>query len=428
MNKALLKKLLSLSILGGLFFTGCEEDDEGFNNGELVGQWEITYYYANRTRVVANPAGVSADTEYRSYFKWKDGDAFAAAAGLPAAAVHAGTDVELFKVKDGDNLLGYPQTLEYSTTSTPSLAQLGVAITLTLSDAPSKGQPADYLISGTYPSYVFDEDACNTAVSIAPITDAGLYTPNLDANGAEKLGNLIIEPDPTKGGNVLPPFADGSFTVTAAGTSDGRDESTINYVDRNGHDERYKEVKTSWSEEDDRVIQGYGYAFTNDAGDLLASGAPYGNTAQPATSEGYVNINLLAKSAGQSTDVGELWGGYQTWYFFNVMAAFKGQVTDIKAPLTDLDGDSNITVADMIAFMHADNLAGGGGKSPFGLPYSVLVNSSNPQQPVPNNDSTRDLDLTNLGAGGKMKYKVMGLCVPTNEIVTVKSKWSRIEE
>ena len=32
---------------------------------------------------------------------------------------------------------------------------------------------------------------------------------------------------------------------------------------------------------------------------------------------------------------------------------------DIKAPLTDLDGDSNITVADMIAFMHADNLAGG---------------------------------------------------------------------
>ena len=69
MNKALLKKLLSLSILGGLFFTGCEEDDEGFNNGELVGQWEITYYYANRTRVVANPAGVSADTEYRSYFK-----------------------------------------------------------------------------------------------------------------------------------------------------------------------------------------------------------------------------------------------------------------------------------------------------------------------------------------------------------------------
>ena len=242
------------------------------------------------------------------------------------------------------------------------------------------------------------------------------------------MGNLIIEPDPTKGGNVLPPFADGSFTVTAASTSDGRDESAINYVDRNGHDERYKEVKTSWSEEDDRVIQGYGYAFTNDAGDLLASGAPYGNTAQPATSEGYVNINLLAKSAGQSTDVGELWGGYQTWYFFNVMAAFKGQVTDIKAPLTDLDGDSNITVADMIAFMHADNLAGGGGKSPFGLPYSVLVNSSNPQQPVPNNDSTRDLDLTNLGAGGKMKYKVMGLCVPTNEIVDVRSKWSRIEE
>ena len=87
MNKALLKKLLSLSILGGLFFTGCEEDDEGFNNGDLVGLWEITYYYANRTRVVANPAGVSADTDYRFYFKWKDGDAFAAAAGVPGVLI-----------------------------------------------------------------------------------------------------------------------------------------------------------------------------------------------------------------------------------------------------------------------------------------------------------------------------------------------------
>ena len=127
---------------------------------------------------------------------------------------------------------------------------------------------------------------------------------------------MIIEPDPTKGGNVLPPFADGSFSVTAAGASDGRDESKIDYVDRNGHDERYKEVKTSWSEEDDRVIQGYGYAFTNDAGDLLASGAPYGNTAQPATSEGYVNINLFAKSAGQTTDVGDYLGRLSNLVFF----------------------------------------------------------------------------------------------------------------
>ena len=72
--------------------------------------------------------------------------------------------------------------------------------------------------------------------------------------------------------------------------------------------------------------------------------------------------------------------------------------------------------------------AGGGGKTAFGLPYTLLVDSSNPQLPVPANDSARDLDLSNLAAGGKMKYKVVGLCVPTNEIVTVKSKWSRIEE
>ena len=424
MNKTLLKKLLSLSILGGLFFTACEDDDEGFNNGDLVGEWEITYYYANRSRVVALPAGTDASTEYRSFFKWKDGDAFAAAAGVPAALVHGGTDIELFKVKDGDNLLGYPQVLEYSKTSTPSLADLNVAITLTLSDAPSKGLAADYVITGTYPSYIFDEVACNTSVSIAPITDAGLYTPNVDKNGAEKLGNLIIEPDPNKGGNVLPPFADGTFSVTL-GTGDIADESSINYMDRNGHDEKYSEVKTTWNESEDRIIQGYGFAFSNDDGDLLASG---GNTAQPETSEGFVQLNKLAASAGLSTNVGELWGGYQTWYFFNVMAAYTAQLTDIKAPLTDLDASGDIGVPDMVAFMHNDNLAGGGMKTAFGMPFSVLVDSSNPLAPAVRNDSAVEFSLANMAVGGKMKYVVQGLCVPVNETVEVKSKWDRKAE
>ena len=438
MNKTLLKKLLSLSIIGGLFFTGCEDDDEGFNNGDLVGQWKITYYYAKRERTVALPADVAAGTRYNFFFQWKDVDAFKAATGttnLDANGngindINEGTNIPLFNVGDGDMLLGYPQTLEYSETTTPSLEQLNVKITLTLDDAPSKGLPAAYLIEGTYPSYIFDEKACNTSVSIAPITDVGLYTPDVTSDGTEKLGNLIIEPDPNKGGNVLPPFADGTFSITPAATDADVDEASIQYIDRNGHDEKYKEVKTTWSEKDDRVIQGYGFAFVDDDQNLLASG---GNTAQPESSEGWVNINKLAKSAGQSTDVGETWGGYQTWYFFNVMAAYTAQLTDVKAPLKDSTGKTladggSPTVTDMIVFMHSDNLAGGGGKTAFGMPYSVLIDSSNPLAPAPRNDSAGEFSLANMGAGGKMRYTVPGVCVPTNEIVDVRSKWDRVVE
>ena len=451
MNKTLLKKLLSLSIIGGLFFTGCEDDDEGFNNGDLVGQWKITYYYAKRERTVAIPAGLDTSTRYNFFFQWKDVDAFKAATGttnLDANGngindINEATNVPLFNVGDGDMLLGYPQTLEYSETTTPSLEQLNVKITLTLDDAPSKGLPAAYLIEGTYPSYIFDEKACNTKVSIAPITDVGLYTPDVTSDGTEKLGNLIIEPDPNKGGNVLPPFADGTFSITPAATDADVDEASIQYIDRNGHDEKYKEVKTTWNEADDRVIQGYGFAFVDDDQNLLASG---GNTAQPESSEGWVNINKLAKSAGESTDVGELWGGYQTWYFFNVMAAYTAQLTDVKAPLGDEDGSGSNgkdddgdgtadnpeekypTPADMVVFMHNDNLAGGNGKTAFGMPYSVLVDSSNPLAPAPRNDSAGEFSLANMGAGGKMRYTVPGVCVPTNEIVDVRSKWDRVVE
>jgi len=62
------------------------------------------------------------------------------------------------------------------------------------------------------------------------------------------------------------------------------------------------------------------------------------------------------------------------------------------------------------------------------MPYSVLVDSSNPLAPAPRNDSAGEFSLANMGAGGKMRYTVPGVCVPTNEIVDVRSKWDRVVE
>ena len=122
-----------------------------------------------------------------------------------------------------------------------------------------------------------------------------------------------------------------------------------------------------------------------------------------------------------------------TWYAFNIIAETSAKVADVKNPLTDLDGDNNITAADMIAYMHMDNLAVGGQKTALGMPYSVLVNSTNPLQPVPNNDSDHDVDVSSpatgsLLTGGKMTYVFStGTCFPHNETITFVADFERVE-
>mgnify|MGYP001971298512 CR=1 FL=1 len=63
----------------------------------------------------------------------------------------------------------------------------------------------------------------STAYAEVRIGLSGAYS-MFTSDGTEKIGNLIIEPDPNKGGNVLPPFADGTFSITPAATdADGDD-------------------------------------------------------------------------------------------------------------------------------------------------------------------------------------------------------------
>ena len=413
-----MKKVLFLTISSALLFTACEDDEAVVNNGLVVGTWKLDGYSATYERVVTVPAGQDKNQRYTHVVDWDaNGDAgteaFFQAIGGKTSPAYLGASQTLINVGDGENVPGFPRTLDLPTPA--HLLGFNVNLTLVTDDAPKKGEGATYKVSGKYPT-VRQAD-CQTTVTVASITDEGLYTIDVDKNGGPKLGNFMIQPDPTLGGAVLAPFYDGDYSITE-GVGEAPDEMLINYVDRDGHDARYAEVQSAWNESADRVIQGYGNVF-NDANGNIASADPNPAVLNPLYTGGYL-LNPAIPAA---------WGSQFTFYFYNINVAAAAQATDAKNPLTDLDGDGAVGAGDMIVFMHYDNLAGGGGKTAFGVPYSVLVDSSNPQQPVPVNDSDRVFSGAAAGAGGKMYYKVReAVCVPTNEIIKINSMWERAPE
>jgi hypothetical protein len=283
-----------------------------------------------------------------------------------------------------------------------------------IEDAPKRGESGTYAVTGTYPT--IRQANCQSNITIASITDQGVYISDFDKNGTEKLGNFMIEPDPVLGGAVLPPFNSGSYTVVE-GMSGAADQLKIDYVDLDGHDTRYTEVMDSWSETDDRVIQGYNLQF-NDAEGYLASADPNPAVLNPAYEGGFLRREALPAAYSNT----------MTFFFYNASVSAKAQAQDAKNPLTDLDGDGTVGIGDMVVFMHYDNLAGGGGKTPMGVPYVNMVDSSDPTTPKIVDDSGTIFSGANPNAGGRLYYKVReGLCVPTNEVITVKSVWERHE-
>ena len=156
----------------------------------------------------------------------------------------------------------------------------------------------------------------------------------------------------------------------------------------------------AWSEADDRVISGLSQLPVNTAGGFFTSPADPG--AGALASSAYIYNEALAS-----------WGSYLTWYAYNVIAETSVKAADVKNPLTDLDGDGSLTAVDMIIYMHADNLAGGGSVSAFGIPYALLVDSSNPAAPAAVNDSATDFNPTSpttMAAGGKLTFDVISDC------------------
>ena len=258
--KRLLSKVLFLSISATLLFTACEDDDEGVVNGDIVGSWELESLNLLYERVVSVPAGEDQNQEYKNYLDWDaNGDA-ATAAYFQAIgdAARLGATFSTVDIKNGDNIPGFPRTT--ALTSPAALAGFGVSLLLQIDDAAKRGEGATYKITGTYPT--IRQADCQTTITVASITDQGLYVSDFDRAGAEKPGNFMITPDPTLGGAVLPPFYTGSYEIDEH-MHDGEMEKVlhIDYIDEDGHDVRYANVQDSWSEADDRVITGYNLQF-----------------------------------------------------------------------------------------------------------------------------------------------------------------------
>ena len=313
--KRLLSKVLFLSISATLLFTACEDDDEGVVNGDIVGSWELESLNLLYERVVSVPAGEDQNQEYKNYLDWDaNGDA-ATAAYFQAIgdAARLGATFSTVDIKNGDNIPGFPRTT--ALTSPAALAGFGVSLLLQIDDAAKRGDGATYKITGTYPT--IRQADCQTTITVAAITDQGLYVSDFDRAGAELPGNFMITPDPTLGGAVLPPFYTGKYSV-GEHVHDGETEKvlSIDYTDEDGHDVRYANVQDSWSEADDRVITGYNFQF-NDADGNIATADPNPAVLNPAYKGGYFRSETLLNSN---------YSYQMTFYFYNAGLSLAAQV------------------------------------------------------------------------------------------------------
>ena len=403
MNSKLFKTF-SLLLGGMIVFTACDDDPAPVHNGDVVGEWNLSGLTGTYNRKVVTGSGIehSADS-YNLVASWDDAAGFAAATGNDAAFITGATNQTLAKWAAGMNAPGFPRT---NVLDAVSLAALGIVMKGVFDDAPSNDKPGTYKITGTYPSIRLNTETCTPYLTVPQINDQGNYTLNFDT------GVITLSPA-TDIEQVLPPFPDGKFTIDGdAG------KLNIDFLDRDNSSSRYSEVMAAWSEADDRVISGLSQLPVNTAGGFFTSPADPG--AGALASSAYIAVPALAP-----------WGGYLTWYAFNISAEASVKAADVKNPLTDLDGDGSLTAVDMIIYMHADNLASGGSVSAFGIPYAMLVDSSNPAAPAAVNDSATDFALAGLAtaSGGKMKYTILnGLCMPVDETIEFKSQWTAAAE
>jgi len=410
--KSRLMKISSLFLAGVVMFSACEDDDKGSVNGDIVGTWKLVELSGTYTRTVDTEAPIS------HYGQWNLAEAILGAQAPLALQ-------PFITHNNGDVMTGFPIV---SSNNSDALAAAGISMTLVTQDASSEGEGATYTLTGSYPTIRTDLDACRTAAAVAAIEDQGKYWvdwgyPGDVVNSGALVpdpGNFMIQRDPQiTGEQVLPPFHDGSAIVTL-GTNGAPDVANLGFLDRDSHSDRHQEIGTTWSEANDRVVSAV-FELPVDA----TTGA-FGLTGTPAA-EGYVMSAALAP-----------WSGYLTWYAFNINAQTSLQAADVKNPLGDLDGDGALTPTDMIIFMHADNLAGGGGATALGMPFALLVKSTDADgvplaAPVPVDDSAGDIDASGgaatMAAGGKLTYVIQqGTCFNIDETIDFNAKFERVAE
>ena len=401
MNLKITRKILPFTLFSLFIFSACEEDkDSGPSLGEVVGTWKLSSFKGTYDRKVVTKEGVEhSKDKYELIASWKDGEAFAEKTGTDYSVLKASSDQVLATFQAGDDAPGFPRTSELNSAQ---LEANQINLTTVLFDAPSKGDYGTYTVEGTYPTIRFDEDSCFTYSTVAPITDSGEYTVDVDGNGTAKPSNFILRP---KAGQdqVLPPFADGTYSVDAVSSPK---TFSLKFLDRDSHDELFSQVQTSFSEADDRVISGInGLPVDSDgAWDSAAEGE--------SQSEAFVKHSSF-----------EPWGGMMTWYAMNVISETQHKISDIKNPLQDLNGDGKIDISDMMLYMISDITNGYGSKTVYGLEYTKLISFSNKLEPTMIDDSGHSFSMDNMDMGGKLAYVIKnGLCIPVNETIDFDTK------
>ena len=260
MNSKLFKTF-SLLMGGMIVFTACDDDPAPVHNGDVVGTWNLSGLTGTYNRKIVTGSGIanSADA-YNLVASWDDAAGFAAATGNDAAFITGATNQIMATWAAGMDAPGFPLT---STSDAAALAAVGVVMKGVFDDAPGKGEPATYTITGTYPSIQLNTETCTPYQTIPQINDRGNYTLTFDATDAA--GSIALSPA-TDLEQVLPPFPDGKFTVNGdAG------KLTIDFLDRDNSSSRYSEVMAAWSEADDRVISGLSQLPVNTVGGFFTT-------------------------------------------------------------------------------------------------------------------------------------------------------------
>lgn len=251
------------------------------------------------------------------------------------------------------------------------LVFMEIAVTVTFAE------DFTYTLTGTYPALRLVSDSCKTELVIPQISDAGIYEADYIT------GRLGIRPGEFD--QVLPSFDDGQFAFSEDGKT-----LIISYVDRDGHDQRITETGVTWDEVENRVIHGAAELPVN-----IVTGA-------------FSQDGLLRQSGYIMDSSGRLasWGNYLTFFALTILGA----------------ADELIASGEVVTFEEALALIGQWADAELnepqtGLPFATLLN----------NDSGRDFDPQDIGAGGKLTYVINPVCIPVNEIIHFQTTWNKKE-
>ena len=188
--------------------SGCS----GTCNGDVIGSWKLTALTGTYLYTVNLPDGnesgvtwANTDTTFGIQARWDGADA--KFVGDYAPFTEYG-NTWLVGVQQGDAIPGVSTTSSYTSEElqAASMGLIGV-----FEDAPSAGNYATYKMGGIYPSIAYNYTNCATGLETPRMKDQGIYT--WDQTASEE--NFAIKRDPSIGGTqVLPPFDDGTLTVT----------------------------------------------------------------------------------------------------------------------------------------------------------------------------------------------------------------------